>query len=313
MKIRIALGLAFCFFLTQNALAFWIWTPQTKKWTNPKYAPKESPQEQLVFAKSYYDSEDYETAIRELRKLIKHYPDAVEAPEAQFYLGSCLEELGKYYEAYQAYQKVIARYPFSARTQDVLEREYIVAQKLVDYRTSFVGINMSGENAAVEIFRQIIENAPYGKFAAASQYKIGLVNKAKGFFQDANKEFQKVVDNYPESEWAEPAKFQIALCADRSSLDASYDQTLTEEAKEKFREFASKHPDAELSGQATERIGALRDKEAESQYLVGQFYEKKKAYKSAKIYYNYVVKSYPKSPWAIKSLERLQLLERERL
>jgi len=313
MKIRFVLSLIFCFFLTQNALAFWIWTPQTKKWTNPKYAPKESPQEQLAFAKTYYDAKDYETAMQEFKKLIKHYPDAIEAPEAQFYLGLCLEDLDKYYEAYQAYQKVVAKYPFSTRTQDVLEREYIVAQKLVDYRTSFVGINMTGENAAVEIFRQIIENAPYGKYAAASQYKIGLVNKARGFFQDATKEFQKVVDNYPESEWAEPAKFQIALCADRSSLEAPYDQTLTEEAKEKFREFVGKHPDAELSGQATERIDVLRGKEAESQYLIGQFYEKRKAYKSAKIYYNYVVKNYSRGPWAIKALERLQLLERERL
>jgi len=313
MKIRLALSVILCFSLTQSALAFWIWTPQSKQWTNPKYAPKESPQEQLVFAKSYYDSEDYETAMREFNKLIKHYPDAVETPEAQFYVGLCLEEMGKYYEAYQAYQKVIAKYPFSTRTQDVLEREYIVAQKLVDYRTSFVGINMTGENAAVEIFRQIVENVPYGKYAAASQYKIGLVNKAKGFFHDATEEFQKVVDNYPESEWAEPAKFQIALCADRSSLDADYDQTLTEEAKEKFKEFVKKHPDADLSEQATERIEALRDKEAESQYLIGQFYERKKAPKSAKIYYNYVIKEFPKSAWAVKALERLQLLEREGL
>jgi len=312
MKIRVFLCLFLCLFMAQNASAFWIWTPQSQRWSNPKFAPKESPQEQLKFAVTYYEAEDYETAMREFNKLIKHYPDAVEAPEAQFYLGLCLDELGKYYEAYQAFQRVIAKYPFSTRTQDVLEHEYIVAQKLVDYRTSFIGINMTGENAAVEIFRQIIENAPYGKYAAASQYKIGLVNKAKGFFQDATREFQKVVDDYPESEWAEPAKFQIALCADQSSLDADYDQTLTEEAKEKFREFVKKHPDAELSNQAAERIDALRDKEAESQYLVGQFYEKQKAYKSSKIYYNYVVNNYPKSPWAIKALERIQMLERER-
>ncbi len=313
MKIRLALSVFLLFAVTHSALAFWIWTPQSQKWTNPKYAPKESPQEQLVFAKSYYEAEDYETAMREFSKLVKYYPDAVETPEAQFYLGLCLEEMGKYYEAYQAFQKVIAKYPFSTRTQEVLEREYIVAQKLLDYRTSFVGINMTGENAAVEIFRQIIENAPYGKYASASQYKIGLVNKARGFFHEATDEFQKVVDNYPESEWAEPAKFQIALCADRSSLGADYDQTLTEEAKEKFREFIKKHPDAELSSQAAERIEVLRDKGAESQYLVGQFYERQKAYKSAKIYYNYVIREFPQSAWAIKSLERLQLLERERL
>jgi len=169
MKIRALLCLFLCFFFAQSASAFWIWTPQSKKWTNPKYAPKESPQEQLAFAKSYYDAEDYETAMREFNKLIKHYPDAVETPEAQFYAGLCLEEMGKYYEAYQAYQKVIAKYPFSTRTQDVLEREYILAQKLVDYRTSFVGINMTGENAAVEIFRRIRQSLSTSRFDGAQR------------------------------------------------------------------------------------------------------------------------------------------------
>ena len=44
--------------LSEAAGAYWIWTPESKKWTNPKYAPKESPQEQLNFAKSYYEAKD---------------------------------------------------------------------------------------------------------------------------------------------------------------------------------------------------------------------------------------------------------------
>jgi tetratricopeptide (TPR) repeat protein len=102
----------------------------------------------------------------------------------------------------------------------------------------------------LEIFQKVIENAPYGKYAAASQYKIGLTLKAKGEFTEATEGFQKVLDNYPNSEWAEPAKFQIAICAARSSLDASYDQTMTQEAVEKFKTFLATHPDAELSDQA---------------------------------------------------------------
>jgi outer membrane protein assembly factor BamD len=301
------------FALSQASWAFWIWTPETKKWTNPKFAPKESPQEQLNFAKSYYEAKDYTTAYNEFKKLVKYYVDAVEAPEAQYYMGLCLEEMGKYYEAYQAYQKITDKYPFSARTDNVLQREYIVAQKLLDYRNKLIGIEFTGENAAIEIFKKIIDNAPYGKYAAASQYKIGLTYKAKGFFDEATPEFQKVVDNYPDSEWAEPAKFQIALCAAKSSLDAAYDQTLTQEAKDKFAEFIKTHPDAELSQEAVSRIVELKDKEAQSNYEIGLFYEKQKAYRSAKIYYHYVIKNYSSSAWAQKSLEKLQALERKRL
>lgn len=306
---RFILLLLVWFALSQAAFAFWIWTPETKKWVNPKYAPKESPAEQFNFAKSYYDAKDYVLAYKEFKKLVKYYADAVEAPEAQYYMGLCLEEMGKYYEAYQALQKVIDKYPFSARTDDVLQREYIIAQKLLDYKSNVVGIEFTGDNVAVEIFQKIITNSPYGKYAAASQYKIGLVYKAKSFFQEANQEFQKVVDNYPNSEWADPAKFQIALCAAKSSLEPAYDQTLTQEAKDKFNEFIKLHPEAELSDEARDKIVELRDKEAESNYKIGMFYEKQKACESAKIYYRYCIKTYPRSEGALKSLERIKLLE----
>lgn len=289
--------------------AFWIWTPETKRWTNPKYAPKESPREQLDFAKKYFDAKDYTAAYNEFRKLVKHYADSVEAPEAHYFMGQCLEETGKYYEAYQAYQKIIDKYPFSPRTEDVLQREYAVAQKLLDYRKKVIGIDFTGENAAIEIFRKIVENAPYGARAAASQYKIGLSMKAKGFFAEAREEFQKVLDNYPESEWSAAAKYQIAVCTAKSSLEAPYDQTQTQEAKEKFSEFVRNHPDADLSQEAGTRLDELSGKEAESNYKVAAFYEKQEAYDSAKIYYRYVIKNFPKSAWAQKALERLRGIE----
>ncbi|HQP91915.1 MAG TPA: outer membrane protein assembly factor BamD, partial [Candidatus Omnitrophota bacterium] len=308
-KKRLIAAFLLCLFFSQSAWAYWIWTPETKRWTNPKYAPKESPQEQLNFAKGYYEAKDYKTAINEFRKLVKYYPDAVEAPEAQYYLGLSLEELDKYYEAYQAYQKIIDKYPFSQRTNDVLQREYIVAQKLLDYKMNFAGIDFTAENVAIEIFRKIISNAPYGKYAAASQYKIGLTLKQKGYFTEATDEFQKVLDSYPESEWAEPARFQIALCADKSSLDPSYDQTLTQEAKDKFDDFLRSHPEAELSKEAEERLDSLKEKEAQSNYEIGYFYERERSYDSARIYYNFVIRNYPKSSWAEKSSDRLKVLE----
>jgi outer membrane protein assembly factor BamD len=312
MKKRLILILLLVLFSSQSAYAYWIWTPESKKWTNPKNAPKESPQEQLKFALGYFEIKDYETAYNEFKKLVRYYPDALEAPEAQFYMGRCLEETNKLYEAFQAYQKVVDKYPFTDRTDEVFQQEYIVAQKLLDYRKNFAGINFTGELAALEVFRKIVENAPYGKYAAASQYKIGLTLKAKGDFTDATAEFQKVLDNYPASEWAEPAKFQIAVCAGRSSLGASYDQTMTQEAVERFKTFLATHPDAELSDQAQVRIEELRDKEAQSNFEIGQFYEKQKAFDSARIYYQFVIADYPRSLWAQKSLERIQALEKKK-
>jgi outer membrane protein assembly factor BamD len=310
---KFAAAFVLCFVLVQNCWAFWVWTPESRQWTNPKNMPKESPQEQLKFAKSYYEAKDYGTAYQEFKKLVQYYVDAMEAPEAQYHMGLCLEATERYYEAYKAYQKIIDKYPFSDRTQEVLQREYIVAQKLLDSKKTLVGIDFTLENSAIEVFEKVVANSPHGKYAPVSQYKIGLVYKAKGYFKEASDEFQKVLDNYPASEWAEPAKFQIALCAAKSSLAAVYDQTLTQEAKDKFEQFVRSHPDAELRQEAQDKISQLKEKEAESNFQIAKFYEKQQVYESAKIYYRFVVENFPESPWTKKALIKLEALEKGRL
>jgi outer membrane protein assembly factor BamD (BamD/ComL family) len=66
-----------------------------------------------------------------------------------------------------------------------------------------------------------------------------------------------------------------------------------------------------LSREAENNIAQLRDKEVESYYNIGLFYEKQKAYKGAQVYYEDIMKKAPNSPWAAKSLERLRIIERK--
>lgn len=105
--ILLILGLSF-----SPAQAYWIWTPKTGKWINPKTAVKSTPEAQFELAKNLYDRKNYEEAQREFKKLLKHYPKSKEAAEGQYYLGLTEDAKGNLYDAYQAYQKVIDKYPF---------------------------------------------------------------------------------------------------------------------------------------------------------------------------------------------------------
>lgn len=297
--------------IASPSFAFWIWTPKDKKWTNPKWSAKNSPQEQFKFAKEILDSGDYKTALVELKKVLKHFPESYEAAEAQFFMGECLENMGKLYDAYLAYQKVIDKYPFSERMNDVLERELKIADVIAEEEMKFMGLSIPQYYHAITIYRKIIENYPYGKVAPISQYKIGLVLKSAGSLAEAKVEFEKVIASYPDSEWVEAARYQVAQTASLASLKPDYDQELTQEAKEKYEEFLAKYPDAEISEEAQDEILNLTDKEAEKDFNVGQFYEKQQSYNSAAIYYKDVINKYPKSKWAEESIERMKILEEE--
>src|SRR4030043_45639 len=111
---RIILLLTLVFSLSVgSAYPYWIWTPKTGKWINPKNQAKATPKEQFDYAKSFYDGKKYKEATREFKKLLSKYPKSLEAAESQYYLGLIEDAQGNLYAAYQAYQKVIDKYPFS--------------------------------------------------------------------------------------------------------------------------------------------------------------------------------------------------------
>jgi outer membrane assembly lipoprotein YfiO len=308
---RIILSLLVISFLAiQPAQAYWIWTPKTGKWINPKHLPKDNPKEQFAYAKSFFDNNKPEEAKREFRKLLKAFPKSAEAAESQYYLGLAEEKQGKLYEAYQAYQMVVDKYPFSERIQEIIELEYKIAEKFMSgEKRKAMGVTLPVDNPAIEIFGKVVENSTYGPLAPKAQYKLGLVLKGLMRYYEAEEEFNKVVSRYPDSEWSAAAKFQIASCRASLSKGFAYDQGSAQEAKEKFEEFVKEHPDAILSLDAEKNIGQIREKEAEANYNIAIFYEKQKAFDSAKIYYNNVVEEYAQSPWAAQAAARLQIME----
>lgn len=309
----IILSLSGIFFLNSVAFAYWIWTPKTGKWVNPKYAVRPTPKEQLDFALELYQADKLKEAKNEFERLIKYYPKAKEAAEAQYHIGLSEERQDNLYEAYLAYQKVIDKYPFSQRIQEINQREYKIAEAFMTGKSrKAMGVTLPVENPAIEIFRKVIANSTYGSLAAAAQYKLGLVLKGLGRYLEAEEELRKVIANYPESEWQAAAKFQIAACKAAVARSPDYDHQATAEAKKEFEEFLKAHPDATLSAEAEKNIAALKEREAESNYKIAVFYEKQKARDAAKVYYNYVIENYSRSIWAARSLEKLQAMEKEK-
>jgi len=314
MKTKIAtlFLLFFCLFGTQ-AYPYWIWNPKTGTLVNPKYEVKPTPKDQFEFAKSFIAEKKYPEAKRELKKLLKAYPKSFEASESQYLLGKIEETLGNPYEAYQAYQKVIDKYPFSERIQEINELEYNIGEKfMLGEKRKALGMVLPVENPAVEIFSKVIENSTYGPLAPKAQYKLALVLKSLLRYYESEEAFNKVISNYPTSEWADAAKFQIAAVRAATSRGPQYDQGAAGEAKQKFEDFVREHPDAILSKEAEKNIELLNEKEAESSYNIARFYEKQKQINAAQVYYQNVIDNYPNSNWAAKALSKMQALEKKK-
>ena len=313
-RISIASIFILCIFmLAQPVSAYWIWTPESGKWENPKQAAKDKPDDQLVYAKNFYEAKNLKDALREFKKLLKYYPLSKEAPSAQYYVGRIMEEMDNTYEAFKAYQKVIDTYPYTDMVDDVIEREYKIADAFfLGKKIKIIGKwQIPAKDKAIEIFKAVADNAPYGKYADLAKFKAGLAYKDIEDYNSAILMFKDLIDRYPNSSVLDKARFQLAECSKLLSVKPAYDQTPTNLARKEFEDFLKKHPDSELAGDAKQVVDKLKSREAENEFETAKFYEVRKLLSSAIIYYKDVVRNYPDTDWAKKAQERLDAIEKK--
>jgi outer membrane protein assembly factor BamD len=309
--IIIIIGMAFCI-ESGTGYCYWIWTPQTKKWINPKYAPKDTPKEQLLYAMDFFEAKDYKKAIAEFRKIVNYYKRSEAASEAQYYIGRCYEEMNYPYQAFEFYQKVIDDYPFTLRTEEIVNRQFAIGNRLYEgEKTRFFGLSFKAiPEQIIDVYKKVVANAPYSQDAPVAQFRIGELYKKISFYQEARDAFQKILDNYPDSPIATEAKFQLALTASIASSGSGYDQSLAKQAQEEFEEFKLAHPDSELVKKAEKERKEITEKMSEHYLQTARFYERVGRYQSAAIYYNKILDEFADSLPAQKALERLKVIKK---
>ena len=293
------------------AQAAWLWSPESGKWTNAKDVPRDVPQEQYEAGTQYYDDEDYAGAVDEFDKLIRHYPNSRWAAEGQFYKGLCYEKMGDVGKAAEAFKILIDRYPYSDRLNDAVEHEYELAEAMLDgKKTRFLGMEIiPAEDTASDLFRHIVRSAPYGPYGALAQYRVGDSELAQGNFDEAEKAYQLVIDNYPASEYTPKAKFKIAQVSYKSAIEEEYHHPQTDAALDRFEGFKRAYPDSYLQFEADEAIQALREKKAKDLYQIAFFYQERKKWQSAKLYFRDVLRSFGDTEMAQLAKERLEEIE----
>ena len=293
-----------------DAHAGWMWSPQTG-WVGPSGAVKDTPEEQLAFAVSMFERKDYDRAVKEFKKLLKAYKESREAPEAQYYLGRCHEEKGDYYKAFKEYRKTVQVYPSTKRFEEVLEREYQLGNYfLAGKKRMLFGVAaiLPARDKAADIFQAIVDDGPFSEYGQLAQYKLGLAHMALGDYEAAVTAFEGVISRYPDSPLVDDARFQIAQASLKGTFKAGYDQSPTDLAIRELAAFVKEYPESELKPEAATRLVGLKERRAEHEYQVAQFYERRHHKESAAIYYEAIAGQFPQTAWGPKAAARLQVL-----
>ena len=270
--------------------------------------------DQLEVAQAGFDKGDYGLATKAARYLVKTWPLSDHAPLAQYLLARAYEARHDDEKAFKEYQKLIEKYPKSDKINESLTRQYAIAGrflkgqwfKLWGYIPFFPSMDKT-----VGMYEKLIKNGPYSEVAPNAQMNIGTAREKQSDFPQAVKAYEGAADKYHDrKQVAADALYKAAEAYLKQAKTAEYDQNVAGQAISTYTDFMTLYPADPRVAESQKKIAALRTEQARGSLIVAQFYEKKKHWDGALVYYNEVLIRDPNSKYAEDARKRIDEIKK---
>jgi outer membrane protein assembly factor BamD len=118
----------------------------------------------------------------------------------------------------------------------------------------------------------------------------------------AASEYRRFIDRYPADPRAPVAAIGLCKSSAATSPDIQRDQSPTEDAELVCRNVAADYPGTPQGEEAAQIAGGMRLKLAQKQYMIGDYYFRRKFWDSSIMYWDWVERDYPETVWAPRAL-----------
>jgi outer membrane protein assembly factor BamD (BamD/ComL family) len=307
---------------------------QASNWEKPEPAAPGTPQGDLQIAEYIFRDQEYAKAAQAFTEVAEKHKDTPPVHERALFMKAESEyEQGLYADARDSYEEFRKAYPGSRLVPQAMERLFAISDTwLEDARkdvrrgrpsTIHRFFNFEPERKplfdidghAIETLKYVRDNDPNGPLADDSLMMSAGYYFTMGDYREAENATDQLIHSYPHSEHQAEAHLMNAEAKIQSYKGASYDGHKLEEARRTLRAAATQFPD-QLEPQRQRIIREMeeiRQEQAKAQFEVAEWYrhmgdlkpkESDKLYRAARLYYNYVQRSFPGTKWADRAAER---------
>jgi outer membrane protein assembly factor BamD (BamD/ComL family) len=275
--------------------------------------------DQLDVAKEAFGKKDYKLALRAARRTVVLWPLSDYAPEAQYTIGRCYEARGNSEKAFKEYQKLLEKFPKYSNYEEVVRRQFEIANLYLAgkwFRVLGILPLYRSMDKTADMYEKVIKNGPYTEVAPLAQMKIGaaqenkrgLFGKAPDYYLAA-KAYNLAADRYYDrTQIASDASFKEGQSYMKQTKTAEYDQNSAGQAIAVFNDFMTLHPEDPRVPEARKNIATLKTEQARGSFQVAKYYEKRKRWQGAWVYYNEVLSLDPNCPYAAEARKQLDAL-----
>ena len=273
--------------------------------------------DQLEVAQQAFEKKDYKLATKAARRVVRVWPLSDYAPEAQYLVGRSWEERHQDEKAFKAYQELVEKYPKAANYDEVVKRQYAIANRFLAgqwFKLWGVIPFFSSMDKTVQMYEKLLKNGPYSEVAPQAQMNIGAAREKQSDYPAAVKAYEAAADKYHDRKAVSAdALYKAGMAYLKQASTAEYDQSIAGQAIATFTDFMTLFPADPRVPEAQKHISELRTEQARGSLIVARFYEKKRQWDGALVYYNEVLIRDPQSKYAEEAKQRIEEIKQRTL
>ncbi|MDR1485060.1 MAG: hypothetical protein LBT09_09575 [Planctomycetaceae bacterium] len=271
----------------------------------------------------------YREAGKKFRKAAKHLPDSLLEEDALNLAGESFFFGNDYTRAFNSYQALMVKYKHSKYLDNAARRLFAIARywEAVDQKSKITLVNFTEKSLpafdtfgyAVKSYETIFINDPNNPLADDAVMAIAAAHLSRGKYKgDTSYEraafyYKYLTENYPLSKHFDAARKGELIARSEAYMGAEYnDKTLdaAQELAEMINRSRTPNTTTDDENNAiTELNENIVTKNAEREWVVGQYYDAKRYYGSAKLFYQKIIEKYPQTTYAEKARKRLEQIK----
>jgi outer membrane protein assembly factor BamD (BamD/ComL family) len=208
--------------------------------------------------------------------------------------------------AFDAYQNIVKKYPRSQNYEDVLWRQYEIANRFLGgefFRVfwGYLPLYPSMDETA-KMYGKIVDSGPYSSVAPHAQLRIGAAREKQKDYEAAVRAYEAAADRYHnQPAIAADAMYRAALSYQKQATTSEYDQGTASKAIAAYTDFMTFYPEDKRVAEAQKAVVILKAEQVRGNFGIAQYYEKNKQWTGAVVYYNEVLQMDPNSPYAAQA------------
>ncbi len=262
----------------------------------------------------------FKAAVAMYETAAKNAPNTTIEEDALMMAAESLFFADEYTKATLAYDQLIKKYPRTRHLDQIDQRRFAISQYWLALNKKQTDVtrwlpNLTDKQrpatdsfgSATRTLDKIRFDNPTGKLADDATMAAAIAKFEKGNYADADILFADIRENFPASEHQFQAHLLGLKCKRETYRGPDYAGTVLDEAATLIKQMYQRFPEkaAEHDEHLKTAYKNIRLKQASRDFAIAQYYDQRKEYAAARMYYHNVREKFSDTNLALESEDRL--------